>query len=103
MGEVISLTTYKQKKMATKKSTSPRKTRSSSKTDSKCEVSFIGGKYEGKTLCIAYPSPKFLVLSMGTELYERQDPDNILDATYRYTDNWDAYEKHRKEQGIYVK
>lgn len=103
MGEVISLTSYKQKKMATKKSTASRKSRSSSKTDNKCEVNFVGGQYDGKTLCIAFPSPKFLVLSMGRELYERQDPDSVLEATYRYTDNWGAYEEHRKEQALYTK
>ena len=37
---------------------------------------------------------------MATELYERQDPDIVVEATYRYTDNWDAYEEWLKEQEL---
>jgi hypothetical protein len=86
--------------VATRKSAPRKKTTSRNKSESKCEVEFVGGKYNGKTLCIVFPSPKYLVLSMGTELYERQDPDIVLDATYRYTDNWDTYREWLKEQAF---
>lgn len=79
------------------------KRRSASKTESKCDIELVGGQYDGKSICIVFPSPKYLVLSMGTELYERQDPANVLEATYRYTDNWATYKKWLKEQDSLIK
>jgi hypothetical protein len=89
--------------VATRKSASGRTKRSGSKADSKCEVSLVGGSCDKQTMCIVFPSPKYLVLAMGRELYKRQDDDNVLDATYRYTDNWDDYKIHLKEQALYTK
>lgn len=86
-----------------KKSGGRRKSSSSSKTDSKCDIELVGGQYDGKTMCIVFPSPKYLVLSMGTELYVRQDPPNVLEATYRYTDDWVTYKKWLKEQDLIIK
>lgn len=84
--------------MATKKKSTRPKATSKSKTETKCEIELVGGKYDGKKLGVVFPTPKYLVLSMATELYERQDPDIVIDATYRYTDNWDAYKAWLKEQ-----
>lgn len=89
--------------MAGQKKATRQKATSKNKAETKCEVEFIGGNYDGKTLGLVFPSPKYLVLSMGTELYERQDPDIVMDATYRYIDNWDDYKKHLKEQAHYIK
>lgn len=88
--------------MAKRKATSPKKTTSRSKTETRCEVEFIGGKYDKKKLGVVFPTPKYLVLSLGTELYERQDPDIVMDATYRYTDNWDTYKEWLKEQAHFI-
>lgn len=77
--------------MAVAKRAKRTKSTSASKTETRCEIDLVGGKYDGQKFGIVFPSPKYLVLSMGLELYERQDPDMIMDATYRYTDNWDAY------------
>ena len=81
-----------------KKDVKSHKTSSKSKVETKCEIDFVGGKYDGKTLGMVFPTPKYIVLSMGTELYERQDPDMVMEATYRYTDNWDGYKNHLEEQ-----
>jgi hypothetical protein len=89
--------------VTTRKSANRKKTGFGSKADSKCEVSLVGGTWDNKTICIVFPSPKYLVLAMGKELYERQDPDSVLDATYRHTDDWDAYRKHLREQALYIK
>lgn len=64
----------------------------------KCEIDLVGGSYDGKKFGIVFPSPKYLVLGMGLELYERQSPDRVMEATYRYTDNWDNYKKYSEEQ-----
>jgi len=68
------------------------------RSEFKCEVNLIGGSYDGKQFGIVSPSPKYLVLGMGLELYERQSPDTVIEATYRHTDNWDDYKKHLEEQ-----
>lgn len=89
--------------MAAKKTSTRRKTTSRSKEETKCEIDLIGGRYDGQKFGIVFPSPKYIVLSMGTELYERQDPDIVVDATYRYTDNWAAYKEWLKEQAHLIK
>jgi len=81
-----------------KKNVKSHKTSSKSKVETRCEIDFVGGNYDGKTLGMVFPTPKYIVLSMGTELYERQDPDMVMEATYRYTNNWDGYKKHLEER-----
>jgi hypothetical protein len=60
-------------------------------------VSFEGGLYNGRKLDVMYPSPQWLVLSMGTELYERMDPPGVVEATYRFTEDWTQYRIFLKE------
>lgn len=84
--------------MTAKKKSTRQKTTSKNKTETKCEIDLVGGRYDGQKFGIVFPTPKYVVLSMGTELYERQDPDIVMDATYRYTDNWAAYKEWLKEQ-----
>jgi len=55
-------------------------------------LSFIGGSYNNRTLTVVYPSPEYLVLDMGRELYERQDPPGVVDATYKFNPSWEKYE-----------
>lgn len=88
--------------MAGKKKATRQKTTSKNKAETKCEIEIIGGKYDGQTFGAVFPTPKYIVLSMGTELYERQDPDIVMDATYRYTDNWAPYREWLKEQAHYI-
>lgn len=73
-------------------------TKKKNNSEIKCEIALIGGSYNGKKFGIVFPSPKYLVLGMGLELYERQSPDTVIEATYRYTDNWDNYKKYLEEQ-----
>lgn len=76
------------------------KSTSKSKAESRAEIDLIGGSYDGKKFGVVFPTPKYIVLGFGTELYERQDLDIVIDATYRYTDNWPAYKKWVKEQAL---
>jgi hypothetical protein len=76
------------------------KSTSKSKTESRAEIDLIGGSYDGRKFGVVFPTPKYIVLGFGTELYERQDPDIVIDATYRYTDDWATYEKWTKEQAL---
>jgi hypothetical protein len=34
---------------------------------------------------------------MGTELYERMDPPGVVEATYRFTEDWTQYRVFLKE------
>lgn len=88
--------------MTTKKKPARQKTTSKNKTETKCEIDLVGGKYDGQKFGVVFPTPKYIVLSMGTELYERQDPDIVMDATYRYTDDWASYRKWLKEQALFI-
>lgn len=82
-----------------KKTLSPdRKSTYNGKSQFACQISLVGGTLDGKRFGVVFPTPKYLVLEMGKELYERQDPDTVVEATYRYTDNWAKYENWRKEQ-----
>lgn len=87
--------------MATKKNTKTKKSTSANKSQFNCEIELVGGSYDGKKFGVVFPTPKYLVLAMGTELYERQDPDIVVEATYRYTDNWDEYKSWLKEQALF--
>jgi len=87
--------------VAARKKPARAKATSKSKLETKCEIELLGGKYNGQKFGVVFPTPKYIVLSMGTELYERQDPDIVIDATYRYTDNWATYKEWLKEQAQY--
>lgn len=87
--------------MAARKKPARTKATSKSKVETKCEIEILGGKYNGQKFGVVFPTPKYIVLSMGTELYERQDPDIVMDATYRYTDDWASYREWLKEQVNY--
>ena len=76
------------------------KSTSKSKSQFRCEINLEGGSYNGKKFGVVFPTPKYILLAMATELYERQDPDIVVEATYRYTDNWDAYKKWLEEQEL---
>lgn len=88
--------------MVAKNKATRQKVTSKNKTETKCEIELVGGNYDGQTFGVVFPTPKYIVLSMGTELYERQDPDIVMDATYRYTDNWASYKEWLKEQAHYI-
>lgn len=71
------------------------KAKKKSTTPATAEITFIGGQYNNKTLRMICPTPPFIVLAKGTELYVRVDPEGVVDATYKFTDNWQEYETYR--------
>lgn len=86
--------------MKSPKASSNAKSTSKSKSQFRCEINLEGGSYNGKKFGVVFPTPKYILLAMATELYERQDPDIVVEAIYRYTDNWDAYNKWLEEQEL---
>lgn len=63
-------------------------------------ISFIGGSYDKKQLQLVYPTPHFVVLGFGTELYERLDPPGVVEATYKLADDWSAYRENVKNHKL---
>lgn len=60
----------------------------------RCEITFIGGSYDKKKLCFKYPTPRFLVMNMGRDIYERSSPKSAVDAEYAYTEDPTEYKAH---------
>jgi len=60
------------------------------------DITFIGGQYDKRTLRFVYPTPEYLVMSKGTELYKRLDPTGVVDANYKITTNWEEYEQTKE-------
>lgn len=54
-------------------------------------INFIGGPWDEKTLVVVYPSPPWIVVNMGQDLYKRRDSIEIVEAAYVHHENWDEY------------
>jgi len=76
----------------------PKETKPNKKTaqPTTADITFIGGQYDKKTIRFIYPTPQYIVMSKGTELYKRLDPTGVVDANYQITTNWEEY-KPQKE------
>lgn len=74
--------------MATKKA--------SSKTPTRIEITFIGGSFDGKELEFVYPTPEYLVMNLGRDLYRR-----VTSTQYKYQTDWSEYEKTIDKDRIY--
>jgi hypothetical protein len=55
------------------------------------DITFIGGTLDKRTLRFIHPTPQYLVMHKGTELYKRLDPTGVVDANYQHTTNWEEY------------
>lgn len=71
-----------------------KKTTKKSSLPTTAMIVFLGGKYDRQTLRMVYPTPQFIVLSKGTELYTRIDSVGVVDATYQLTNDWKGYEEY---------
>lgn len=72
-----------------------KKTKKKASLPTTATIVFVGGGYDKQTLRMVYPTPQFIVLGKGTELYARIDPVGIVDATYQFTNDWKEYEEYR--------
>jgi hypothetical protein len=66
--------------VATKKTTS--------KPTNRIEITFLGGSFDGKELEFVYPTPEYLVMNRGLDLYKR-----VNSTQYKYQADWSEYEK----------
>lgn len=72
--------------MKPKEKKSPRKTEITT-----ADITFIGGTLDKRTLRFVCPTPQYLVMHKGTELYKRLDSSGVVDANYQYTTDWEEY------------
>jgi|APGre2960657404_1045060.scaffolds.fasta_scaffold00959_7 hypothetical protein len=62
-------------------------------TIDKAEIKLVGGSYNKKTLTMKYPTPRFIVLGFGLELYERDAPPEVVECSYKLQTDWSEYNK----------
>jgi len=72
-----------------------KKTKKKASLPTTAMIAFVGGRYDKQTLRMVHPTPQFIVLGKGTELYARIDPVGIVDATYQFTNDWEGYKEYR--------
>lgn len=66
--------------MATKKATS--------KIGNRVDISFLGGSFDGREMEFVYPTPEYLVMNLGRDLYKR-----ITTTQYEFQPDWSEYNK----------
>ena len=74
--------------MATKKA--------SSKTPNRIDITFIGGAFDGREMEFVYPTPEYLAMNRGQDLYRR-----VSSTQYKYQTDWSEYEKTIDKDRIY--
>jgi hypothetical protein len=70
--------------------------KASSKTPTRIEITFIGGSFDGKELEFVYPTPEYLVMNLGRDLYRR-----VTSTQYKYQTDWSEYENTIDKDRIY--
>ena len=74
--------------MATKKS--------SSKISNRIDITFICGSFDGRELEFVYPTPEYLAMNLGRDLYKR-----VTSTQYKYQADWSEYQKTIDKDKIY--
>lgn len=64
--------------MASKKATT--------KIVNRIDITFLGGSFDGKELEFVYPTPEYLVMNRGLDLYKR-----VNSTQYKYQPDWTEY------------
>lgn len=58
------------------------------KTPNRIEITFIGGSFDGREMEFVYPTPEYLAMNLGRDLYKR-----VNSTQYKYQTDWSEYEK----------
>lgn len=66
--------------MATKKATT--------KIVNRIDITFLGGSFDGREMEFVYPTPEYLVMSLGRDLYKR-----VSTTQYEFQPDWSEYNK----------
>lgn len=66
--------------MATKKATT--------KIVNRIDITFLGGSFDGREMEFVYPTPEYLVMNLGRDLYKR-----VSTTQYEFQPDWSEYNK----------
>lgn len=66
--------------MATKKS--------ATKIVNRVDITFLGGSFDGREMEFVYPTPEYLVMNLGRDLYKR-----VSKTQYEFQSDWSEYNK----------
>lgn len=56
------------------------------KITNRIDITFLGGSFDGKELEFVYPTPEYLVMNRGLDLYKR-----VNSTQYKYQSDWTEY------------
>ena len=62
--------------------------KASQKITNRIDITFLGGSFDGKELEFVYPTPEYLVMNRGLDLYKR-----VNSTQYKYQSDWTEYNK----------
>jgi hypothetical protein len=58
------------------------------KPQNRVDITFIGGSFDGVELEFVYPTPEYLAMNLGRDLYKR-----VTSTRYEYQSDWSEYKK----------
>jgi hypothetical protein len=58
------------------------------KLQNRVDINFIGGSFDGVELEFVYPTPEYLAMNLGRDLYKR-----VTSTRYEYQSDWSEYKK----------
>lgn len=62
--------------------------KASTKIVNRIEITFLGGSFDGREMEFVYPTPEYLVMNRGLDLYKR-----VNSTQYKYQPDWTEYNK----------
>lgn len=62
--------------------------KAATKTVNRIDITFLGGSFDGREMEFVYPTPEYLVMNRGLDLYKRVNPKQ-----YKFQADWSEYNK----------
>ena len=62
--------------------------KASQKITNRIDITFLGGSFDGREMEFVYPTPEYLVMNRGLDLYKR-----VNSTQYKYEADWSEYNK----------
>lgn len=62
--------------------------KAATKTVNRIDITFLGGSFDGREMEFVYPTPEYLVMNRGLDLYKRVNP-----TQYQFQADWSEYKK----------
>lgn len=62
--------------------------KAATKIVNRIEITFLGGSFDGREMEFVYPTPEYLVMNLGRDLYKR-----VNSTEYKFQTDWSEYNK----------